>query len=132
MTQEQILEGNKLIAEFMGYKYVVVGYFGETDQSDWQLHNAGWIWLMQVVEKIEKLEEGCFHVFMADTDCNIYFSSKYDKNGNEWNAPSFRQSTGSKITSTWQAVVQFIQWYNKEQNAQVSDTTMSNNNSKAD
>jgi hypothetical protein len=30
---------------------------------------------------------------------------------------------GNRIKNLWRAVVEFIQWYNKEQEAQVSDTT---------
>jgi len=59
-------DGNRLIAEFMGYKYFQSSYRGwgfckdEKDMSTWLhsnniLYHSSWDWLMPVIEKIESL-----------------------------------------------------------------------------
>jgi hypothetical protein len=69
MTKEQIIEGNKLIAEFMGTKrgakYIdpACSVVGEAeflcDEKDLEYH-LSWDWLMPVVEKIETLGSQTF------------------------------------------------------------------------
>ena len=61
MSEQEIIEGNKLIAEFMGYKFI------EDWHQYWRLsdkhlllenelkYHSSWDWLMPVVEKIEYL-----------------------------------------------------------------------------
>ena len=36
-------ESNKLIAEFMGFEFVTVNYWGDPDETDWQKINAEWM-----------------------------------------------------------------------------------------
>lgn len=122
MSKEEILEGNRLIAEFMGAtidQYNNVRFVLPADGiglAGCGLHacryHSSWDWLMPVVEKIEKFDEGVCSVFIAGTDCDIAFSSKYNKDGEDYDAPNFRKSSEDKMKSTWQAVVQFVQWYN--------------------
>ena len=42
MKQKQIIEGNKLIAKFMGYDYVEIGYYGSDDETEWQRKYEKW------------------------------------------------------------------------------------------
>jgi hypothetical protein len=94
MTQEEILEGNKLIAEFMGLP-VHEEYFRGIDackyHSDWNL-------LMPIVEKIE-----LFSCYVIDSKTlSTIIECHYN----------------SKIKSTYQAVVEFIKWYNQQNTKQ--------------
>lgn len=43
MMEQKILEGNKLIAEFMGLTIISIGYYGRDDESDFQRNNREWI-----------------------------------------------------------------------------------------
>ena len=118
------IEGNKLIAEFMGVKPVDGFYNG------WELHKAGlpfsygamgngtsdpkfhasWDWLMPVVEKIETLEllpnDNWFNVTIGGSKyCTIH-----DSNGE---IAEFMGDAPTKILCVWFAVIEFIEWYNK-------------------
>ena len=135
MTQEQILEGNKLIAEFMGLSQ---GLPNETRwKKDWfekeigirhsfLFYHSDWNWLMEVVEKIESFEYSVeifksashnepnkiFHrcVIEKMTNWNIELlslSEEDDNTGKQY------VKTDDKKLSTWTAVVEFIKWYNK-------------------
>lgn len=114
--------GNKLIAIFMGMIEEKDGRlrFGnewhETLDPSYQLYyNTEWNHLIPVVEKIEQWEDGVCSFFIVSTECDIAFSSKNDSEGEDFYAPNFAKKAGSKITSTWQSVVHFIQWYNQQQ-----------------
>lgn len=98
------IDGNELIAAFMGYPLTKeVGLL--SFDSDWNL-------LMPVVEKIEGLNNGkSFSFYIVKNECDIAFASKWDEKGNEFDAPYFIQKKESKIQSTWLAVVEFILWY---------------------
>lgn len=120
MTKEEILEGNKLIAEFLGYVYVpyTVGHSG--GNPGWVLKNyklidrktpklflgrttkdllyhTSWDWLMPVVEKIEKTT-----AFVNIKGCLVNISTIV-----EVSAPT-------KLEAVWLAVVEFIEWYNTQ------------------
>jgi len=97
------METNKLIAEFMGCTY------NEDWEQPWEdengcLHDelkyhSSWDWLMPVVEYIEQL--GGYTFYIVGTSCYI--------NGSP---PSVHGE--SKIEAVYKKVVQFINWYNKE------------------
>lgn len=116
---EQIIKGNKSIAEFRGCKprtYWVGGeethgygfddthiteYWHENDFVSRTPYHQDWNLLMDVVEKIEQIG---FSVVTEGSVCLIYNLSKgYNESARE----------DSKIKSTWIAVVDFIQWYNE-------------------
>lgn len=103
MTQEQI-EGNKLIAEFMGRNKA----FDPRDKI-YQYHSS-WDWLMPVVEKIETIRnKNGDYIFSIDTGrdyCLIYHNDFIQR------TISVKSFSGSKIKSVWLAVVEFIKWYN--------------------
>jgi hypothetical protein len=119
MTQEEILEGNKLIAEFMGAKLITddpnfmggnVPFFRlakfndiERNYTKYELkYHSSWDWLMPVVEKIEK--ELFWQIELYRNQCKIW---------HETDGKTLWRETESKIQSTWLAVVEFIKWENK-------------------
>ena len=72
MSNEEILESNKLIAEFMEVKFSESDF---TDDRTFGIYNADavryhrdWQWLMPVVEKIES---GGYCVFIQNDCCWI-------------------------------------------------------------
>ena len=143
ITEKQILEGNKLIAEFMGWRNIrkerpELGFNYDIWQSfrlfelgslitgikqspldskyemvDKLYFHSDWNWLMSVVEKIEN----CF-------DSNIQFDIK----GNGWvlislgsqYAMAFQEidldievREATKIESVYCGCIEFIKWHNK-------------------
>jgi len=124
------IEGNKLIAEFMGLeladkKYPSDGYwislhlpmFTDSDMTEWadtrngmiriprsQLkYHSSWDWLMPVVEKIESLGYNTqihFDLFMVGDKDSL-------RNVTE-------TSASPKIMSIWYGVIAFIEWYNEQ------------------
>lgn len=137
MTQEEINEGNKLIAEFMewqqhwlvgGNKMAasgierLYGFYVPKELTTKTLHghpfedfeclkfSSSWDWLMPVVEKIESLTS------------HDYFSVEFSLIGNECefgihiDAEHYRgiayENHETKIDSVYKAVVQFIKWHN--------------------
>jgi len=99
MNKKEILEGNKLIAEFMVGCEIIEGtvirktkYYNFPDHcstkyliSDMKFHSS-WDWLMPVVEKIEPLSSGEF---------------------------SLHDFVSADIKAIWASCVIFIKWYNK-------------------
>ena len=64
--------------------------------------NTSWDWLMPVVEKIEKYNDSCALVIIEDERCHI----------DTQNGFSVDSTSESKILSTYNAVCQFIEFYN--------------------
>jgi hypothetical protein len=124
MTQEQIIEGNQLIAEFMGaeyqrdwsngvYKTPLPNYsfaVAPTKHASYNWspegleYNLLWEWLMPVVEDIKDI----------DNQADIEMAKLLDifKN-NEENCNIFHTSIFCHLEEVWNRVVVFIQWYNK-------------------
>ena len=119
------IENNKLIAEFLSvkihpcetiekFKFLPIeerglynGYF-----IDELKYHEDWNWLMEVVEKIESLEifdrMGRFNINTKNFDEN-YTSFITDKD------EDFIQCEGdTKIEAVYNAVVEFIKWYNNQ------------------
>lgn len=117
MTDNKIVEGNKLIAEFMGWSKS--DYHNTPNKMyngaigihvDHLQYHTSWDWLMPVVEKIE--------------DCRIVDDYGFSVNIDNWQViiksllsgkiiTSNLSGAKSKIEATWQAVVEFIKWYNQ-------------------
>lgn len=131
MESKQILEGNRLIGQFMGYtmfdkKFPRNHGIGapENEYKDMIVEKAKyhcfWGWLMPVVEKISRIE----------------FERRYDEYLEKWviwthhpvtfgmldelGRPMVRfycntlHIADTLIQATWNAVVDFIKWYNEQ------------------
>ncbi len=123
-TKEEYIEGNKLIAEFMGGDlindapedypngyYIWKGDF-ETDYSqleDFEFHE-NWNWLMEVVEKIESLTQ---YVKIVQNVCIIGSSDiRATASKPTVSIASDYQGDNTKISNTFKAVTQWIKYYN--------------------
>jgi len=111
MKEEEIIEGNKLIAEFMEYEYDedIERYVTphsiceydiepyESEPDDWtcaltpdqMLFNQSWDWLMPVVKKLQNLEIEFFRMNDALIE--------------------------AEIDNVYVAVIVFIKWYNEQE-----------------
>jgi hypothetical protein len=113
-------ENNKLLAEFMGRsispitlaefrklkprdKHLVSGAFVE----DLQYHSS-WNYLMEVVEKIEDIET--IDVDILTNGTRIY---EWRSGGRVIADNCANISFDKKIEHTYDSVVEFVQWYNK-------------------
>lgn len=134
MVQKEIIEDNKLIAEFMGWSShpklencsinrnknrilpFWVSYNMEIPNDEFKYHSS-WDWLMPVVEKIESLN---FKTVLATSELTCY---KYYMNiitgigivkETIDNPSKLMCKSNSKIECVWSTVVEFIKWYNKQ------------------
>jgi hypothetical protein len=109
-----IEEKNRVIAEFMGWEKVTEGQVGFITpfslrlikQSEFKFHTS-WNWLMLVVEKIELLGysvEKNFQRVDKDWQCLI-------TRGNDI---LFQEFEYNSIEAMYQAVFQFIEWFNNQ------------------
>jgi hypothetical protein len=121
MTTE---EGNKLIAEFDGWTFENRDEFNRPSKllfarkatpytilllENLEYHSS-WDWLMPVVEKLHEgvgWMDGGADVTIHYKNCHIEYMDEdveYDESA----------QGETKIEAVWQAVVQFIQWYNNQ------------------
>lgn len=119
---EQITQNNKLLAEFMGAKYNKDVSFNIEKNDLWlpkhgicnfQLASTGkrlkyhcdWNWLMEVLEKIEAIENNRFEVEIRKNYCEIY--DTLDDN-------SLIDEIGdSKIDVLCKSCIKFVKWWNR-------------------
>jgi len=121
MTDKEIIENNKLIAEFMGftinkhwnnwfdvpkkYQLIYPSSFGIDFNCKF---NTSWDWLMPVVEKIEMIEQnGLYYNFQILGGCSVYIISS------DMEEILSVDNGDSKLHNVWLAVVEFIKWYNE-------------------
>ena len=104
MTKEEIQNGNKLIAEFMGFtiysnsavfKPASCSHILEKHIRD---YDKFWDWLMPVVEKID-------HISSLNGHAHHYWNI---------NAGSDIRIFREPIDITWEESVKFINWYNTQ------------------
>jgi len=115
MKQEEIIENNKLIAEFMGMKfkddsdYIETlkemrsqGMFYEQGMMASELqYDASWDMLMPVVDKCTQIG---FRDQEFDNEIYLKWEEIFDDMG---------MFLGNHIEEVFAAVVEFIKWYNK-------------------
>lgn len=121
MKQEEIIEGNELIAKFMGYEiptqtHIKLKWIVYDGVFQSMKFNCSWDWLMLVVEKIESVKDkhhGCFGVHISSNNCSIQGTNfRSDKIANP--PIYFYESYGdTKLEATYIACIKFINWYNK-------------------
>jgi hypothetical protein len=121
------MEENKLIAEFMGLLHVdddkymdnlremkSNGIFFEQGYMTSELmYDTDWNWLMDVVDKIESIEDGQYDVNILKNGTQIinYIAGGiliFDNVG--------EISYSEKIEHVYQAVIKFIKWYEQNSN----------------
>lgn len=134
MENNEILEGNKLIAEFMGLKKQGFGaneHFTDNGNrivatSNGLQYHTSWDWIMPVVEKIIKMpiENGCKKSILP---INLYLESEFlfetkeltktldgYKYGFYYNSKFDKNYiSGNLKHNAFLAVVEFIKWYNQ-------------------
>lgn len=107
MTQEEILQYNKLCAEFLGFKYHECSEYwttllwGGNGFTLRQMHfHSDWNWIMEVVEAIVK---------------KIGVKAVDECSENEWYATIgvTRLGITSKKEAVVQAINKFLIWYNE-------------------
>lgn len=112
------VENNKLIAEFLGYSqphpdYPDTTYWYKKDCQPLTilLFHSDWNWLMGVIEKIESLpamkDNGNFFFEINQDSVTVFNSTRMD-------IVIEVIGQGSRINNTYQAVIEFIQWYNEQ------------------
>jgi len=122
MSENEIIEGNRLIANFLGFQY--------NSQKTYlnQKYHSSWDWLMPVVNKIENIGSiveihGTRHALEKINlhSCRIHYSV-FNTVTDKYVADEtvlFKYNTKfniSKINCVYEAVVEFIKWYNKQNN----------------
>jgi len=112
---------NKLIAEFMGIQVIDneidspfrpnLNCFRKKELK----YHSDWNWLIPVIEKIETLNNpttpynSSVSVNIYDNACEISYTGYHSGTIVEINL-------GNKLKSTYEAVLKFIEWYNKQIN----------------
>lgn len=125
MTNKEILEGNRLIADFIkmtvdddGIVYVDDKFFDELEDNYYEesdfpyneyLFHKSWNWLMPVVEKIESLEFGEHEYFTVNI---VGGNNSYIESSTGELITEIMGRDRSKIFTVWTAVIEFIKWYN--------------------
>ena len=102
-------KNNKLIAEFMGGKYLGDDCWGLPNSNevyDILHYHTSWGWLMPVVEKINSLE---YRVQINHNNTLIF-------DGDIIINPPFGYGNYSMIDCTYDAVINFINLYNTKNN----------------
>jgi hypothetical protein len=139
MIQEEINEGNKLIADFMQIKTELISPYGigiprlysmqeehQTEEGDCTelSYDCSWDWLMPVVEKLDRLDisnlnlknANCIHTEIAGSHIKICIREHHTGTDYDYHFIYFKNGysdNDSKIEAIWIAVVEFIKWYNK-------------------
>lgn len=128
MVEKEIIEGNILICDFMGWEKSVITGLGKTELKGYYVFavptnqtmygrpysdierlkfHSSWDWLMPVVEKISEHYDftissvGLWVCYIDRKDCDWEDKHIGDMGGHE-----------PVITNAFMAVVQFIKWYN--------------------
>lgn len=134
MTQEEIIEGNKLIAEFMELEFSKVakglpdikyrhrftqhGFYDETHEGMLLFHSS-WDWLMPIVEKIENIF--ILHKYSVtiaiESDIPVIITVHFYQSDptKQRLYKQFRGISPNRIEAVYKTVVEFIKWYNKQE-----------------
>ena len=123
MTNEEIIEGNKLIAKVMGGKFrkskdknALDKYFDLKDKGYFYYENeicyhASWDWIMPVLEKIEQI--GCIIEISYSLVCMCRICVIGKKHEKAFNIINDNNGGLEPIIAIYKSVVEFIKWYNQ-------------------
>ena len=117
-SEELRMKDNELIAEFMGLPKEDGFYYIEEPVNKYTveelLYHSSWDWLMPVVEKIQTMNNCKYIVEITYGYCVINVGTK--------EKPFYLKGYGEDDTllGVYSAIVQFIKWYNKENNIRLS------------
>ena len=102
---KNIVENNKLFAEFLGYSQPHPDY---TSTTYW--YKKDWNWLMRVVEKIENLqdENNCAIYNVQIEQCFVEIIENHTSD------TIISTDANSKLEAVYNACVEFIKWYNQQ------------------
>ena len=122
----EVVEGNKLIAEFMGMKFIPHGkwyHLFKPNEDCWQpkgfsiwfankhlKYSSSWDWLMPVVEKIERLG---YKTKISFDDFGTWTQIHYGLSVADTSETKALNQHGTKIENTYKTVVEFIKWHNE-------------------
>ena len=117
MENQKKLDGtNKLIAEFMGYRYqksnffsVMEFYKNNEDKFVECKYHKSWDWLMPVVDKIESFTDD-LNQCRYNVEIEQCFVCITDNHNSE---DIIELDADKKIDAVYQAVVEFIKFYNE-------------------
>lgn len=101
MTQEEILEGNKLIAE-----YVCVDESIPHDHQGYYLYHQSMDWLLPTINKIKESEQFC----IISTDYDKWEVS-IETTGYHYATQAF-QINDSLVEGCWLACIEYIEKFN--------------------
>lgn len=111
MTQERITEGNRLIAHFMmDAKCLPVGIHSVEDLK----YNTSWDELMPVVKKIKILKYPIY-IYHSHIQNSVEIF-KLKEGGKDSKIVRESSTTKEPIELLWEAIVGFIEYYNRGQN----------------
>ena len=137
MSEQGIIEGNKLIAEFMelGWetiKEVCISNLKKYGHRNpdylnnpmyWNCYHSSWDWLMPVVEKIEYLYATDYILPRFEINshtCSFSVGYPKFKKYKQWicgcyNSSPEKEKRNTKIEAAYYICVEFIKWYNLRQ-----------------
>lgn len=117
-------ENNRIIAEFMGatltkdLQIMYPVYEGDSSYVKDLKYHLDWNWLIPVVEKIENTKIKDYSISTDITDCKTYISVYHYGEGGKWyiliSNYNEKYKDFNKIQRTYQAVIEFINFYNKQ------------------
>lgn len=108
MNQEQIIAGNKLIAEFMKVKFSETDFTDDVTfggNADAVRYHRDWSWLMPVVEKIKDIDN---QAGITDMALLNIFKKEHEGEGDN----IFETSIFCPIGEVYNRVIVFINWFN--------------------
>ena len=113
MSEEEIMEGNKLIAEFMDLKnFHTTNWYTDNDKIGFYIddkicYHSSYDWLMPVVEKMEKMGYG-MDITPHDVTVIDYVTGNEEERVRIENDDNY-----PKIDLIYWAVIGFIGWFSK-------------------
>jgi endonuclease IV len=110
------MKDNRLIAEFMGL-FDEISLDEDSKEkvmkgiTEYSKYHTSWDWLMPVVERINDTER--YEVCIGNCHCHV---TDIENDNYKVRALTLSLQGKTTIEATYLAVVEFINWYNKEHN----------------